>query len=131
MGPAFSYNRLMNDHEVRCLLRLLTVALTYDTVGEYMADLVVRLNLEAQDIEIVLGGKVVDTVGADIVSSWVNALNDKNGVGVAEPSNDTDSGPESGERDELVGSEPVQTGDTADVDSGGDNQPDAVLDESS
>lgn len=43
-----------------------------------MSDLTLRLNLDAQDVELVLDGKVIDTVGTDVVASWVAALNEKN-----------------------------------------------------
>lgn len=42
-----------------------------------MAELVFRLNLDAEDVELVLDGKVVDTVGKDVLSSWVDAINAK------------------------------------------------------
>lgn len=42
-----------------------------------MAELVVRLNLDTEDVELVLDGKVVDTVGNDVLNSWVDAINAK------------------------------------------------------
>lgn len=46
-----------------------------------MAEIKVRLNLDAQDIEVLVNDKVIDTVGSDLLASWVEAINEKNGVG--------------------------------------------------
>lgn len=46
-----------------------------------MTDLRFRLNLEIEDVELVLNDKVVDTVGTEVVASWVSAINEKHGVG--------------------------------------------------
>lgn len=43
-----------------------------------MAELKFRLNLDEEDVELVLDGKVVDTVGKAVLQSWVAALNEKN-----------------------------------------------------
>lgn len=44
-----------------------------------MADLKIRFNLENDDIELVLNDEVIDTVGVEVVESWVNAYNEKHG----------------------------------------------------
>lgn len=43
-----------------------------------MAEFKIRLNLDAEDVELVIDDKVVDTVGKDVLASWVAALNEKN-----------------------------------------------------
>lgn len=44
-----------------------------------MADLKIRFNSDNDDIEIVLDDKVIDTVGTEVVESWVTAYNEKHG----------------------------------------------------
>lgn len=42
-------------------------------------DVTFRFNPDADDVEIVAGDKVVDTVGSDVFASWVSAYNAKHG----------------------------------------------------
>ncbi len=44
-----------------------------------MTDFRIRFNVDTEDVELVLDDKVVDTVGTEVVQSWMTAYNDKHG----------------------------------------------------
>lgn len=52
-------------------------------------NLVLRMNLDTEDIELVVDGKLVDTVGPDVVASWVTALNEKRKAAIEPHTEDT------------------------------------------
>lgn len=43
-----------------------------------MAELKLRLNLDAEEVELVVDGQVALTSGKDVFNSWVSAVNEKN-----------------------------------------------------
>lgn len=42
-----------------------------------MAEVKLRLNLDAEDVELVVDGQVALTTGSDVFKSWVEAYNEK------------------------------------------------------
>lgn len=42
-----------------------------------MAEVKLRFNLDAEEVELVVDGKVALSTGADVFQSWVSAYNDK------------------------------------------------------
>lgn len=45
-----------------------------------MTDLALRLNLDAEEVELVVDGKVVMSSDKDVFLNWVEAVNNKNGL---------------------------------------------------
>lgn len=50
-----------------------------------MAEIKLRLNLDAEEVELVVDGEVALTSGKDVLYSWVEAVNKKNYVAPVEP----------------------------------------------
>lgn len=58
-----------------------------------MTDLKIRFNAETDDIEICLDDRVVDTVGTEVVESWVTVYNEKHGYIKAEKTDNVEEVP--------------------------------------
>lgn len=50
-----------------------------------MSELKMRLNLDAEEVELVVDGKVAFSSGSDVFRSWVNVYNDKHKPAPVEP----------------------------------------------
>lgn len=51
-----------------------------------MAEIRMRLNLDAEEVEVTVDGTVAISSGQDVFKSWVDAYNDKHKPAIVEPS---------------------------------------------